>query len=103
MPLLDRFSDISKSKVSVRQRAAVRPCPFAANSEHVGWQDNEEEDVEAGGVGGRVRSPFMEQFFSKVDQIKRNMDKIKKNMIQLEKKHGLSASPLRPTRPWARA
>ena len=30
----------------------------------------------------------MEDFFGKVDQIKRNMDKIKKNMITLEKKHG---------------
>lgn len=38
--------------------------------------------------GGRARSPFMEEFFGKVDQIKRNMDKIKKNMITLEKKHG---------------
>ena len=30
----------------------------------------------------------MKEFFSKVDQIKRNMDQIKKNMMALEKKHG---------------
>lgn len=32
----------------------------------------------------------MKDFFSKVEQIKRNMDQIKKNMVGLEKKHGAS-------------
>jgi len=46
--------------------------------------------VEMGeGGGGKSRSPFMKEFFAKVEQIKRNMDQIKKNMVQLEKKHGI--------------
>lgn len=65
MPLADRFTDISKAK------------------------DDRDADVENGGAG-RTRSPFMKDFFSKVEQIKRNMDQIKKNMVGLEKKHGAS-------------
>ena len=36
----------------------------------------------------------MKDFFSKVEQIKRNMDQIKKNMVGLEKKHGASLTAI---------
>lgn len=40
----------------------------------------------------------MKDFFSKVEQIKRNMDQIKKNMVQLEKKHGTSLTAVSSTK-----
>ena len=52
-------------------------------------KDGDEDDVEMGEGVGTGRSPFMKEFFNKVEQVKRNMDQIKKNMINLDKKHGL--------------
>ena len=51
-------------------------------------KDGDEDDVEMGEGVGTGRSPFMKEFFNKVEQVKRNMDQIKKNMINLDKKHG---------------
>mmetsp|Transcript_26805 Transcript_26805/g.42964 ORF Transcript_26805/g.42964 Transcript_26805/m.42964 type:complete len:307 (+) Transcript_26805:252-1172(+) len=78
MPIMDRFSDISKSKEK---------------------DDDDGGDVEMGeGGGGKSRSPFMKEFFAKVEQIKRNMDQIKKNMVQLEKKHGTALTAVSSTK-----
>jgi hypothetical protein len=44
----------------------------------------------------------MQEFFGKVDQIKRNMDKIKKNMMTLEKKHGPLLALLSSDTVWTR-
>jgi hypothetical protein len=48
--------------------------------------------MEMGGGAAAAKSPFMKEFFNKVEQIKRNMDQIKKNMVNLDKKHGMQLS-----------
>mmetsp|Transcript_30196 Transcript_30196/g.97166 ORF Transcript_30196/g.97166 Transcript_30196/m.97166 type:complete len:91 (+) Transcript_30196:485-757(+) len=46
-------------------------------------------DVEMGEADPN-QSPFMQEFFDKISQVKRNMDQIRKNMGHMEKQHGMA-------------
>uniref|UniRef100_A0A7S0NG74 t-SNARE coiled-coil homology domain-containing protein n=1 Tax=Hanusia phi TaxID=3032 RepID=A0A7S0NG74_9CRYP len=53
-------------------------------------------DIEMGEADPN-QSPFMQEFFDKISQVKRNMDQIRKNMGHMEKQHGMALTSVSST------
>jgi len=85
----DPFSDISGPSKKEREPKPDKPAPAKLPN-----GDNEISEADEMKARLEAKTPFMKEFFNKVEQIKRNMDQIKKNMSALEKKHGTALTSM---------